>query len=54
MMNIETELQLRIKALMDQIHESCRQGNNGETYRLLQEVNVLGVEVTNTEYNEDR
>lgn len=53
MMNIETELQLKIKALMEQVHESCRRGDNGETYRLLKEVNFLGIEVTNTEYRED-
>ena len=53
MMHTQTDLQLKIKELMDQVHESCRRGDNGETYRLLKEVNFLGIEVTNTEHNED-
>ena len=52
-MNIQTELQLKIKELMAQVTESCRRGDNGETFRLLKEVNFLGIEVTNTEHNED-
>jgi hypothetical protein len=53
MMHIQTDLQLRINALMDQINEACRRGDNGETFRLLTEVNILGFETTNTEYSED-